>query len=45
MCGEDVEGPLNVENLDEEDMEAANVKITELIAAGEPYIKITDKSL
>ena len=44
-CGADVEGILSVEDLEEEDTDAPNVTITELIAPGEPYIKITDKSL
>lgn len=44
-CGDDVEGILCVEDLEEEDVDAPNVTITELIAPGDPYIKITDKSL
>lgn len=44
-CGDDVEGILSVEDLEEEDFNAPNITITELIAPGEPYIKISDKSL
>lgn len=44
-CGADVEGIVSVEDLEAEDIDAPNVTITELVAPGEPYIKITDKSL
>lgn len=43
-CGDDVEGILNGNDLEDE-ADDPNVKLTELIAPGEPYIKITDKSL
>ena len=44
-CGADVEGILCGEDLDEEDVNDPNVKLTELVAVGDPYIKITDKTL
>jgi hypothetical protein len=44
-CGADVGGIVSVEDLEAEEIDAPNVTITELIAPGEPYIKITDKSL
>lgn len=40
-----ISGIVSVEDLEEEEKDSPDVTITELIAPGEPYIKITDKSL
>ena len=44
-CGDDVEGILAGEDIESEDLDDSNVKLTELIPEGEPYLKITDKIL